>query len=500
MLQCLGPWFFVRISNQISDLYKNNAAPSEYYSVELSAAGLGMSPIISIVLRVADPGATETLTTDNLEEVQKIHIGSALLSMPEKRAQDVHRCCNIVHFEVETGDRVTNMEAFGAMLGRIQSFCVEHHVEHLAMIAVRRSCWFSDLIKLAGFKHCDCELPNQHVGSIGVGLQSCMVLSNLPTEFSAGNRSERGHFGNPFIPLDKKPHALSAAPLAVQAPESLRADSLQPRFQTPSPDRTPRKLYCMFWLRRGECDYLQKGCKYLHEMPVDKETRERIGLRKIPEWFVLPQPIIPLFKLIGSPETLSRDSRAPPKSIMLTRRNTTGSKRALSTSVSCEKLTDQPLEDSRGPTLTKQSRPQPSHLAKARIKKAVQLAGAEADGLQRYDIILFRMTLTLCNPHGTVSINVPSYLNWTQRYLAPTPLQLQAVDSTETSTDPQVQGCLPGAATNEQQVRKATKSRTKSQAKDRQGATWISGFSTPVRKDDLQVRFQMPMTGKLDQG
>ncbi len=41
-------------------------------------------------------------------------------------------------------------------------------------------------------------------------------------------------------------------------------------------------------------------------------------------WFVLPRPIIPLFKRIGSPETLSRDPRAPPESILLTWRNTTG--------------------------------------------------------------------------------------------------------------------------------------------------------------------------------
>ena len=36
------------------------------------------------------------------------------------------------------------------------------------------------------------------------------------------------------------------------------------------------------------------------------------------------QPIIPLFKPVGSPETLSRNSRAPPKSINLTWRTITG--------------------------------------------------------------------------------------------------------------------------------------------------------------------------------
>ena len=40
--------------------------------------------------------------------------------------------------------------------------------------------------------------------------------------------------------------------------------------------------------------------------------------------FVFPQPIIPLFKPIESPRTLSRDSQAPPESIVLTWRNTTG--------------------------------------------------------------------------------------------------------------------------------------------------------------------------------
>ena len=38
----------------------------------------------------------------------------------------------------------------------------------------------------------------------------------------------------------------------------------------------------------------------------------------------IPQPIKSLFKPIGSPETLSQNSRAPLESITLTRRNTTG--------------------------------------------------------------------------------------------------------------------------------------------------------------------------------
>ena len=53
-----------------------------------------------------------------------------------------------------------------------------------------------------------------------------------------------------------------------------------------------------------------------HDYGFGRVRKVRVHRRL--EWFVLLQPIIPLFKPIGSPETLSRDSRAPPESRMLT--------------------------------------------------------------------------------------------------------------------------------------------------------------------------------------
>ena len=47
-----------------------------------------------------------------------------------------------------------------------------------------------------------------------------------------------------------------------------------------------QKKYCSHWMRTGECDYMQTGCKYKHEMPVDKETLRNCGFREIPRWFV----------------------------------------------------------------------------------------------------------------------------------------------------------------------------------------------------------------------
>ncbi|KAK4556565.1 hypothetical protein LTR86_006136 [Recurvomyces mirabilis] len=50
-----------------------------------------------------------------------------------------------------------------------------------------------------------------------------------------------------------------------------------------APD-SEKKQYCTYWIRTGECDYIQQGCLFKHEMP-DRETLESIGFRKVPRWW-----------------------------------------------------------------------------------------------------------------------------------------------------------------------------------------------------------------------
>ncbi|KAL4932750.1 uncharacterized protein BDV17DRAFT_174588 [Aspergillus undulatus] len=49
--------------------------------------------------------------------------------------------------------------------------------------------------------------------------------------------------------------------------------------------RNVKKEFCSYWIRHGECDYQQQGCLYKHEMPLDKEGLEKVGLRDIPKWY-----------------------------------------------------------------------------------------------------------------------------------------------------------------------------------------------------------------------
>ena len=55
-----------------------------------------------------------------------------------------------------------------------------------------------------------------------------------------------------------------------------------------------KKRYCTHWIRTGNCDYMQEGCKYLHVIP-DEETCLQIGIRDPPLWnkeeLATPAPI-----------------------------------------------------------------------------------------------------------------------------------------------------------------------------------------------------------------
>lgn len=45
-----------------------------------------------------------------------------------------------------------------------------------------------------------------------------------------------------------------------------------------------KKVYCTYWIQTGNCNYMQEGCKYKHEIPKDEETRRAIGFREFPNW------------------------------------------------------------------------------------------------------------------------------------------------------------------------------------------------------------------------
>ena len=51
-----------------------------------------------------------------------------------------------------------------------------------------------------------------------------------------------------------------------------------------APGTFGKKVYCTFWCRTGNCNFTQQGCKFLHEIPQDQDTRLAIGIRDYPTW------------------------------------------------------------------------------------------------------------------------------------------------------------------------------------------------------------------------
>ncbi len=46
------------------------------------------------------------------------------------------------------------------------------------------------------------------------------------------------------------------------------------------------KVYCTYWLARGECHYKQQGCRFKHEMPDLETLRKIMGRNSFPKWWL----------------------------------------------------------------------------------------------------------------------------------------------------------------------------------------------------------------------
>ncbi|KAI4277700.1 MAG: hypothetical protein LQ337_001574 [Flavoplaca oasis] len=68
-----------------------------------------------------------------------------------------------------------------------------------------------------------------------------------------------------------------------------------PKDENPRADRARaglipgKKVYCSHWIRSGDCDFVQQGCLFKHEMP-DDATLRAIGIRALPSWYIAAHP------------------------------------------------------------------------------------------------------------------------------------------------------------------------------------------------------------------
>ena len=275
MPEILGPHFFSRVFKEEGEKGGGgppDAAPREEYLVELSATGLGMKDNLDAVpILGADHVAIGFSGSDNTGNDRREKVGSVSVSITKTHFQKSKKSiisCTIEQLDVNTGDTLTDMQAFAVILRRIQTLCTDNNAEHLVMVGSESFRMFSGLLEHAGFTLCDCERPSKNV-SVGSQSQLCMDLPTRPTR----------------SPVHKdQDHPISSSTRDkehVAAPAN--RTSITKTANTGGP--FANKKYCIGWIWRGECAYMQVGCRYKHEIPLDKETREKIGMRGIPKWF-----------------------------------------------------------------------------------------------------------------------------------------------------------------------------------------------------------------------
>ncbi|KAI9758921.1 MAG: hypothetical protein M4579_002732 [Chaenotheca gracillima] len=82
--------------------------------------------------------------------------------------------------------------------------------------------------------------------------------------------------------------------------------------------RDVKKEFCTYWIYRGDCAYIHspQGCRYKHEMPVDLETMQRVGLRSFPRWW--KEKFGSTLSGVDSQPTDAQDPITPPASISTT--------------------------------------------------------------------------------------------------------------------------------------------------------------------------------------
>jgi hypothetical protein len=69
------------------------------------------------------------------------------------------------------------------------------------------------------------------------------------------------------------------------------------------------KKFCTNWLWKGECAFVQQGCRYLHVMPATEEGLHAVGLLDWPDWYREQHQIGSLLAVPGSGVRMPRKEK-----------------------------------------------------------------------------------------------------------------------------------------------------------------------------------------------
>ncbi|KAJ1326398.1 hypothetical protein MN608_07845 [Microdochium nivale] len=105
-------------------------------------------------------------------------------------------------------------------------------------------------------------------------------LPSPSDQVSFGASQHPQHGGH--VPLQ---HGQASAARNTRA--ALIGNNSSPAGDSPTTSRNKRlKIYCDKWVHEGVCAFTQQGCKFKHEMPLDRATQHQLGLfHGLPAWW-----------------------------------------------------------------------------------------------------------------------------------------------------------------------------------------------------------------------
>ena len=108
-------------------------------------------------------------------------------------------------------------------------------------------------------------------------------------------------------------HDTTQPVIGTGRPSSQSGDAVQSTIDSivaslPQAPKKKPKVYCDKWLHEGVCAFAQQGCRYKHEMPMDKATQHAVGLfNGLPKWYKAKHAV----ELVERPPSLSTRSESP---------------------------------------------------------------------------------------------------------------------------------------------------------------------------------------------
>lgn len=105
---------------------------------------------------------------------------------------------------------------------------------------------------------------------------------------------QKKYFGiNEYQPEQTISSAQSASLTSSQSPPSklVPFGDHQPLPEWKNTSQLPlkpihgKKIYCSYWMSKGECNFAQQGCQFKHIMPDNLEDLNALGYQDIPKWY-----------------------------------------------------------------------------------------------------------------------------------------------------------------------------------------------------------------------